>query len=67
MVPKNQGAKQFGASAGAPKLFFSIFLFFLFLGVGGAREAPFAPGANPVVVMALTARNFSFFSFHTLS
>ena len=34
VVPKNQGAKQFGASAGVPKLFFSIF--FLFWGVGGA-------------------------------
>ena len=41
-------------------LFFNLFLF---LGVGGARGAPFAPGANPVVVMALITRIFSpFFS-----
>ena len=62
VVPKIQGAAGSGASR-RPKFIF-FFYFFIFGGLG----APFAPGANPVVVMALITRNFSpYFSFHTLS
>ena len=60
MVQKNQGAGQFGASVGAPKLFFFQFNFY-FWEVGGTRVALFTPGANPVVVTALIARSFSLF------
>ena len=42
-------------------LFLFIFIFFIFGGWEHARGAPFAPGANPVVVTALIARNFSLF------
>ena len=40
VVPKNQGAKQFGAPADAPKLFFSIYFYFWGLGARVGRHLP---------------------------
>ena len=56
VIQKNQGSL-----GRLLKLFFSIL--FLFLGVGGARGALFAPGANPMVVTALDRTQLLFFFF----